>query len=94
MEPNAVIAKENVKNFRFSATEVLKGELERVYRLFSLQRAERLGNSFKGKVRIFFRTDDNQTKAVDTTVWSATEEYVSLKGGISIPVRSILGVEF
>ena len=94
MEQNAIIAKEQVSNFRFSATEVLNRELERIYRLFSLRRAEKLGNSFKGKVRIFFRTHDNQTKAVDTTVWSATEDYVSLKGGASIPVRSILGVEF
>ncbi len=80
--------------FRFSAADVLKGEWEKVYRRFSLQRAEKLGNGFKGKVKIIFRTSENETKIVDTTVWSATDDYVSLKGGMTIPVRAILGIEF
>jgi hypothetical protein len=94
MHNSNVIAKEQLGLFRFSPSEVLKGEWEKVYRHFTLQRAERLGNSFKGKVRIFFRTHDNETKVVDTTVWATSDDYVSLKGGHSIPVRSILGVEF
>jgi hypothetical protein len=94
MHTSNVIPKEQVNLFRFAPTEVLKGDWEKVYRLFSLRRAERLGNSFKGKVRIFFRTHDNETKVVDTTVWATTDDYVSLKGGVSIPIRSILGVEF
>lgn len=94
MQNSNVIAKEHLGMFRFSPSEVLKGEWEKVYRNFTLQRAERLGNSFKGKVRIFFRTHDNEIKVVDTTVWATSDDYVSLKGGMSIPVRSILGVEF
>ena len=89
-----VIPKEQLGNFHFSNIEVLRGDWEKVYRLFSLRRAERLGNNFKGKVRITFRTSGNETKSVDTTVWSTTEDYVSLKGGMSIPVRSIVSVEF
>ena len=46
-----VIPKEQLGNFHFSNTEVLRGDWEKVYRLFSLRRAERLGNNFKGKER-------------------------------------------
>jgi hypothetical protein len=91
---SSVIAKEQLNVFKFSNSEVLSGDWEKVYRLFSLRKAERLGNAFKGKVKIFFKTQDNETRVVDTTVWSTTEDHVSLKGGQSIPVRSILGVEF
>jgi hypothetical protein len=31
---------------------------------------------------------------VETTVWAVGEEYVILKGGITIPVHAILRVEF
>ena len=88
------IQKEQLGLFKFSSSEVLKGEWEKVYRKFSLQRAERLGNSFKGKVKIIFRTHDNETRVVDTTIWSANDDHISLKGGQSIPVRAILGIEF
>jgi len=91
---SSVIAKEQLNVFKFSNSEVLSGDWEKVYRLFSLRKAERLGNAFKGKVKIFFKTNDNETKVVDTTVWATTEDHVSLKGGQSIPVRSILSVEF
>lgn len=94
MQSSSTIAKEQLNLFRFSASDVLKGEWEKVYRRFSLQRAEKLGNSFKGKVKIIFRTHDNETKVVDTTIWSATDDYVSVKGGMTIPVRAILGIEF
>jgi hypothetical protein len=94
MNSAQIIPKEQLGNYRFSSTEVLRGDWEKVYRLFSLRRAERLGNNFKGKVRIVFRTFSNEIKAVDATVWSATDEYVSVKGGMAIPVRAIMSVEF
>jgi hypothetical protein len=94
MNSAQIIPKEQLTQFRFSSSEVLRGDWEKVYRLFSLRRAERLGNNFKGKVRITFRTFSNEIKSVDATVWSTTDEYVSVKGGMSIPVRAIMSVEF
>lgn len=94
MNSAQIIQKEQLGQYRFSATEVLRGDWEKVYRLFSLRRAERLGNNFKGKVKITFRTFTNEIKTIDTTVWSATDEFVSVKGGMSIPVRAIMSVEF
>jgi len=94
MQNTNCIQKEQLGLFKFSQTEVLFGEWEKIYRKFSIQRAERLGNAFKGKVRIIFRTHDNETKVVDTTIWAASDDHVSIKGGQSIPVRAILGVEF
>ncbi len=94
MNRSQIIQKEQLGLYRFSSSEVLRGDWEKIYRLFSLRRAERLGNNYKGKVRITFRTFSNEIKAIDTTVWSATDEYVSIKGGMSIPVKAILSVEF
>ncbi len=94
MNRSQIIQKEQLGLYSFSSTEVLRGDWEKIYRLFSLRRAERLGNNYKGKVRITFRTFSNEIKAIDTTVWSASDEYVSIKGGMSIPVKAILSVEF
>lgn len=55
--------------------------------------ATRLGNEFKAKTTISFQTTDG-IKTVETTVWSATEKYISLKGGITIPLTSITDLQF
>ena len=54
-----------------------------------LQYAVRLGNEFKGKTTIVFETTKGP-RAVETTVWSVTENYLMLKGGVAIPLASII----
>ena len=54
-----------------------------------LKYAVRLGNEFKGKTTITFETTKGP-RAVETTVWSVTENYLMLKGGVAIPLRSVI----
>ncbi len=58
-----------------------------------LEYGVRLGNQFKGKASISFQTNEG-IRTVETTIWSATEHYLSLKGGISIPLKSITDLHF
>ncbi|MBZ4188593.1 hypothetical protein [Niabella beijingensis] len=58
-----------------------------------LNYAVRLGNEFKSKTTVTFNTSEGP-KSVETTVWSLTENYISLKGGILIPLNSIIDVHF
>ncbi|PSK92702.1 hypothetical protein [Taibaiella chishuiensis] len=58
-----------------------------------LSYAVRLGNEFKGKTTITFATTEGD-RTVQTTVWSLTDYYIALKGGITIPLKSITEVHF
>lgn len=83
----AIINKEDIIQYSFSKAEEDKSaHFKEVLKYF-----ERLGNEFKGKCTIIFNTTEG-TKAVQTTVWSVTDDYCQLKGGISIPLSSIIEV--
>lgn len=56
-----------------------------------INRAVRLGNSHKSKVKIFFQTALG-LRMVHTTVWAATEDFIVLKGGQSIPMDAIMDI--
>jgi hypothetical protein len=79
-----LIPKEEIKNHRFVKVRTDMGKELREL----VNRAERLGNSFKGKVTIVFETE-NGPKKTETTVWNSTNEFIQLKGGVMIPIVSI-----
>ena len=56
-----------------------------------INRAVRLGNSHKSKVKIFFQTALG-LRMVHTTLWAATEDYIVLKCGQSIPMDAIMDI--
>ncbi|MBS1774073.1 MAG: hypothetical protein JST82_14535 [Bacteroidetes bacterium] len=58
-----------------------------------LQYASRLGNEFKGKTDITFETTQGP-RTISTTVWSVTDKYLQIKGGMNIPLNSILELHF
>ncbi|GAA4452316.1 hypothetical protein [Rurimicrobium arvi] len=58
-----------------------------------LDYAVRLGNEHKGKTAITFVTAEG-TFQVETTVWSASDKGIQLKGGIHIPLSSITEIHF
>lgn len=58
-----------------------------------LDYAVRLGNEYKGKTIITFQTSEGPM-TVETTVWSVTEKSIQLKGGVVIPLTSIIMVSF
>lgn len=87
-----LIPKEQVGSLKFPKDDVLTNADDRKKRYRDLQNAMILGNTEHGKLRITFQTLEG-TKAVETTVWAATESEVSLKGGVNIPLTAIYGVD-
>ncbi len=86
---NTPILKEEIKNYVITAAP--EDNSRHWYK--ELAYAVRLGNEFKGKTAITFQTSEG-SKTVETTVWSVTENYLQLKGGISIPLNSIIDIHF
>ncbi|MFD2784386.1 hypothetical protein [Hymenobacter rubripertinctus] len=94
IEQNAeTVAKENLREYRFSAEDVLPSVAERQLRRYSAERATTLGNGYQSKVNIYFRTADGATKRVQTTVWATDADFLTLKSGKAIPLRSVLGFD-
>jgi hypothetical protein len=83
-QPIETIEKESIPTLRFPQEDVLtdKDALER--RRADAERASRLGNAYHGKLDIFFQT----------AVWGAHTEYLTLKAGIMLPLRAVLGFDF
>ncbi|TGD80581.1 hypothetical protein [Hymenobacter wooponensis] len=88
------IEKETIPHLRFSQEDVLTDKAAIQRRRHDAERAATLGNAYHGKLDIYFRTDDGVIKRVHTTVWATHEEYLTLKSGIALPLRSILSFDF
>lgn len=58
-----------------------------------LKSAAILGNIYHSKVTIYFH-DDEGPKKTTTTIWATCKDYISLKGGVWIPVSKITDVEY
>lgn len=63
-------------------------ELERL-----IEQAVRLGNAYHSKVSIVF-LDDEGLKQVNTTIWAKGDKFISLKGGVWLPISRIISVKF
>jgi len=84
-----LIEKEEVINFKF-----LEAPKEDVHvQKDKLLNAVRLGNEFKSKAYITFQTDQGPKK-IETTVWSVTEKYLQIKNGVSIPLKSLIDIQY
>lgn len=87
MATGTLIEKELIPQIKFA-----KAEVDQSAHYFQvLKYFERLGNEFKGKCSISFNTTEG-IRTVNTTVWAVTEGFCQLKGGISIPLSSIVEV--
>ncbi len=86
-----IIKKEDIPNLTFTNMDVLDDEKEKFQRLVDLKRATALGNTEKTKVKIFFRANQGVFR-VHTTIWATTDKSVTFKGGVIIPIYSILRV--
>lgn len=58
-----------------------------------LNKAMKLGNSYKEKVKIYFK-DEDSNRHVYTSVWHVSSTHVTLKYGTVIPVKAIYKVKF
>jgi len=85
----AIIDKESIPDLKIVPAFVDNSE----YWQKQLTYAVRLGNEFKGKANITFETTQGP-KTVETTVWSVADGFLQLKGGMHIPLKSIIDVHF
>lgn len=92
MDTVKMIAKEEIPNVKFVSYEVLNTKDEIAKRRERIEEAMVLGNGSKGKSKIFFMAEEGMLE-VETTVWSASDEVVTLKGGVMIPVHCIQKVD-
>jgi len=89
-----IIPKEQLSGFKFADEDVLSDLSKRNIRYAWLKKAERLGNSYKGKVKMVFKSKLGKIYSVETTIWAIMDDYVALKGGISVPIKAVLDIEF
>jgi hypothetical protein len=88
------IDKNEVLVLAFPEYDVLDDESTKEKRMFRVNRALLLGNLYKQKVKIFFRSKNEIEHTIETTVWGITEKYVLLKGHLCIPINAISTIEF
>jgi nitrogen regulatory protein PII len=86
------IAKESLAGMHFPKGEVLHTKSEMQERQHNLLSALRLGNEFRTKVRITIMTEEGMREVI-TTIWDVSEDGVSLKSNIFVPLHSIVAVE-
>jgi hypothetical protein len=84
---------DQLSSVNFAHQEVLESAEAIKARYVDLEKAMILGNAYKGKVKIFFKTHLGEEMSVYGTVWAMGDQYVSLKGDKQIPVQSITKVE-
>lgn len=87
-----LIEKENISTLNFISYDVINDESKKTLRN-NLKLAERLGNGYKRKSKISFKSSEGLFK-VETTVWSSNEKFITLKGGVSIPINCIDSISF
>lgn len=87
----ATVEKEQLASLEFYPEEVLSTDLERQERSRNLYLGMVLGNAYKSKVKIVFKSLSG-LNLVDTTIWAATDKNIVLKGGMLLPVSCVLQV--
>lgn len=88
-----LIEKEHLPQIQFIKSDVLTEKPMKARRQENLMRALMLGNNYRCKVKITFKTDTGFIKQVETTIWSITDKYLLLKGNLFIPIRAMVDLE-
>lgn len=83
------IEKEEVSNYHFVEADKKESQITQE----KLERAVRLGNDYKGKTQITFMTDQGPKK-IENTVWTLTESHIQIKGSVSIPLKSLINLDW
>ncbi|AMM51505.1 hypothetical protein TH61_10430 [Rufibacter sp. DG15C] len=89
-----LIEKETIPELQFGQEDVWADKESQKRRMHDLERASRLGNGYQGKVELTFQVANGDIKRVQTTIWQVDQEYVTLKSGVTLPLKAVLGVEF
>jgi hypothetical protein len=94
MELTDTVEKEILTTLSYPTTDVLSSVTERILRQRDAERATALGNNYRGKLDIYFKTADGMSHRVYTTVWASSAEHLTLKSGTSLPIRAVVGFDF
>jgi hypothetical protein len=83
------VAKEAIPQLTFpkEGLGINQDELKR-----NLTRATTIGNTQKGKVKIYFEDSDG-LKVTSTTIWAVTKNDIVLKKGVNIPINRIVRID-
>ncbi len=84
----SIVEKETIANMNFPEAEVLAGQEEINTRQYEAERAMKLGNFFKDKVKIIFE-DNESLKMVETTIWGVIDKRLLLKRGLVLPIYRV-----
>lgn len=88
------IEKEEIKNLVFSDDDLFNDKKSIGQRRRDLERASALGAQSKSNIKIYFQDAEGKQYRTLATVWAATEQSVTLKGGILIPIKAIFKIGF
>jgi len=89
---NAVLVdKSSIPAYRFPKDDLLLSVDQKKDILIKLKVATILGNLEKIKCRIIFK-DNQNVKAVETTIWATCEKNIVLKSGVFIPINRLIDV--
>jgi hypothetical protein len=83
-----VIQKELLETIHFPHEEVLSDAVLIQFRKYEAQRAMKLGNTYKDKVKVVFE-DTEGIKMIETTVWGMTDNDLIFKRGMMVPLNRI-----
>ena len=89
-----LIEKEDVATLHFAPNDVLPDKSARQRRRADADRAVTLCNTYHGKLDIYFQTANGAVKRMAPTVWAADTNFLTLKSGTSLPLRTVLGFDF
>lgn len=89
-----IIEKEKLPQVDFASAEVITDKDAKKMLDFELKKAETLGNGYRTKVSIYFRTAEGEELRIHTTVWSVGEQFITVKGNRAIPKKAITRIEF
>ena len=93
MKTILTINKENISSLSFVKSDVILNPEDQKKRMADLYRSQTLGNLLQTKVKLTFEAADLNTYQVKTTVWAVGDTFISLKGGIYLPICAILRVD-
>ena len=86
-----LVDKSAIAAFKFPKEDVFKSTDQKKDILIKLRIATILGNLEKIKCKIIFK-DNQEIKAVETTIWATCEKNIVLKSGVFIPINRIIDI--
>ncbi len=82
------IKKEKIADLYFPNQPLILSDEAIAQKKYNIERAMKLGNNFKNKVKIVFE-DAEGKKMIETTVWGVTDKSLLLNKGLLIPLHRI-----